>query len=309
MAPRTAVSRPIQYRVDHLIHAFRMRLGRIGGVTRDDLETWLGEQDWDLDVAIDYFNQYIALTARHAHESNQPGRTLLERQKDDILAGASYSRHGNHRRTISVLYEMLQLKYPNDPSIDSSDRMTAMRIANLLRETFFDYEEAILMHKERRLNVAQMAEVDRAERRLCMRGPGGAEPIQVHKDTRVQIFLEVAGTDDWVAARNFLSSGAIVWNLGVALERWMQSGLPNTPATAAEIRRARYRAPQLKHAEQNNLWPAPRPLFRFSPPDAADIADSLKNYGQGSYADQVSRFINLEPYNTIVGINRSDLLE
>jgi hypothetical protein len=295
-------TRPTPHRVACIIHAFRMRLGRIGGVTTNDFDKWLADQDWEVDLAIDIFLQITVPAARKADEDNEPGRSPLQQQKDHMLAGAAYSRHGNHRRTISVLYEMFQALFPGDV-------ITVMRIANLLRETIFDYEEAIMIHEQRRGNAAELAEIERAERRLCMPGPGGGEPTQVHKDNRVQVFLEVAGTDDWVSARNFLSSAANAWNLGLAMDRWMQSGFRTTRPTPTESRRLRYRAPQLSHLEQDNLWPPPRPLFQMTTADATDIVDSTEDYGTGSYVGENSRYINLDPYRAVVGINRPDLLE
>ena len=294
--------KPTARRVGFLIHAFRMRLGRIGGFTTNDIEEWLHAQGWEIDAAIDHFLQVTVPLARTAHETSKPGRSQTQQRKDNMLAGAAYSRHGNHRRTISALYEIIQEQFPGDI-------MTVLRLANLLRETFFDHEEASIIHKQRRSNTTEMAEIERAERRLCMTGPGGEEPTQVHKDTRVQVFLEAAGTDDWISAREFLSSPNIAWNLGRAFDRWMQTGLPAKPATLQEFRRARYRAPQLPHTEQDNLWPPPRPLFQFTVPDASDIANSTENYGTGSYAGEVSRYINLDLEKAVVGINRPDLLE
>ena len=296
------VKKPTAPRVGSLVHAFRMRLGRIGGFTTSDIEEWLRAQDWELDVAIEAFLKVTVPLARTAHETSQPGRSLLQQQRDNMLAGAAYSRHGNHRRTISILYEMIQVRFPGDV-------VTVLRLANLLRETSFDYEESMNVHEQRRGNVAEIAEIERAERRLCMTGPGGEQPTQVHKDTRVQVFLEVAGTDDWISVRDFLSSAAFAWNIGRALDEWMQTGLPTTPPTLAEFRRARYRAPLLPHTERDNLWPAPRPLFRMTTPDAEDITNSTENYGTGPYAGEVSRYVNLDLEKAVVGINRPDLLE
>jgi hypothetical protein len=301
MNTTTTVTRPTPYRVNCLIHAFRMRIGRLGGVTAKDLEQWLENQNWELDVAITHFKDITLPTARHADEINVSGRTLIQQQKDNMLAGASYSRHGNHRRTISTVYSMIQAS--------NGDRLSVLRIVNLLREKFFDYEEAIEMHENRRLDVAVLAEVDRDERRLCMRGPGAGEPTQVHKDTRVQIFLEAAGTDDWVSARNFLASPAIAWNLGRALDRWMQSGLPTIQPTRTEYNRARYSAPVLPHLEQDNLWAPPHQLFQVTAADATDVANSSEDYGNGSYVGECARYIDLELQNAVIGINRPDMLE
>lgn len=294
--------KPTPHRVGFLIHAFRMRLGRIGGFTTQDIEDWLHAQGWELDVAVERFWQVTVPLARAAHETSQPDRSQIQQWKDNMLAGAAYSRHGNHRRTISVLYEMMQDRFPGDV-------ITVLRLANLLRETLFDYQEATIIHEQRRGNVVEMAEIDRAERRLCMPGLNGDSPTQVHKDTRVQIFLEGAGTDDWISVREFLSSPTITWNLGRAFDRWMQIGLPTAQATSKEFRRARYRAPQLPHTEQDNLWPSPRPLFQMTAPDDSDIANSIENYGTGPYVGEVSRYINLDLEKAVVGINRPDLLE
>lgn len=279
-----------------------MRLGRIGGFTTRDIEAWLENEGWDVDVAVEMFLQITVPEARTAHETNRPGRSLLQQQKDNMIAGAAYSRHGNHRRTANLLYEMIQAKFPGDV-------ISVLRLVNLLRETFFDYEEAIMIHGQRRRNAAELADVERAERRLCMLGPGGEEPTQVHKDTRVQIFLEAAGTDDWVSARGFLSSATNTWNLGLTFDRWMQSGLPTTQPTTTEVRRRRYRAPQLPHLEEDNLWPAPRPLFQMTIADVTDLADAAEDYGRGAYIGEVSRYINLDPQKAVAGINRPDLLE
>ena len=89
VTPILNVKNPTAQRVGSLIHAFRMRLGRIGGFTTSDIEEWLRAQGWELDVAIEAFLKVTVPLARTAHETSQPGRSLLQQQRDNMLAGAA----------------------------------------------------------------------------------------------------------------------------------------------------------------------------------------------------------------------------
>jgi hypothetical protein len=276
-------------------------LGRIGGFSDEEIKVWLATEGWDLEVAIEVFRQITLPAARDDHEKKRQNRTLECQQKDRMLAAASYSRHQNHRVSISILFDRINAKY-------RGENPSAIRLAYLLRDNDFDLDIAFEKHEERRTAVADLAEVDRAERRLNISAPNATEPNQANQDKRIRDFLEIAGTDDWVSAKAFLKTQN--WKMGPAVDVWMQGGFPQTTFTPDDgINRKGFRLPQEPHVETDNMWPAGRPLFTMAPPDVSDLADARFDYGALANPNQTCWYVNIDLEPAHPGMSRPDKLE
>lgn len=278
-----------------------MLLGSIGGFSDEDIKKWLASEGWDLQVALEVFRKMRLPAARNDHENNKPNRTLERQQKDQMLTAAYYSRHQNHRVSIYFLFDNINAKFPGD-------NLSALRLAYLLRENDFDFDTAVEKHGERRSSAADMAEVDRAERRLNIPAPISTKPNQANQDKRTRDFLEIAGTDDWISAKAFLKVQN--WSMGAAIDAWMRSGFPRKdPSVEDSINRKGFRTPQEPHIETDSLWPAGRPLFTMTTTDAADLADAALDYGALADPKQMAWYVSLDLEPAHPGMARPDKLE
>ena len=92
-------------------------------------------------------------------------------------------------------------------------------LAMLLAEHGFDLEYAEEGFLNRRGDDEdEVEETARQLRRLRM-----PEPNVRHRDERMVLLMEIAGTDDWFAVKELLEGCG--WDLHAALDRWMTTGL------------------------------------------------------------------------------------
>ncbi|ERF76840.1 hypothetical protein EPUS_07630 [Endocarpon pusillum Z07020] len=262
------------------IATLRNVLGEPSGVTYDELRAALEGNRWDMGSALKFVNHRLNEALRR-ELTNQPGRDANQLERDRLL-GAN-SLHHNRRLAVDALYQRLITAQPT-----ARPQLTTLNVGVLLVESRFDLDEAVAAFRERQLHPRQFQDATRRLRRLRIPGPN-----QCHQDERIALFMTIAGIDDYYAARVLFETHN--WDMGRAMDQWMQNGLRSAPhAAPANIRRRRtYQEPVLLHDDTENLWAAGRPFGGAPPaPDAHDLLDAAEDYGQGSYARRNGWFIN-----------------
>jgi hypothetical protein len=141
--------------------------------------------------------------------------------------------------------------------------------------------------------------VEERERFLCrdcrLRFVIDGEPNQLHRDERVALFMEIAGTDDHFSAEDMVCTHR--WDLGIVIDIWMRQAFPLVPYDRKLLRKTTFAALRLFHVERNRLWPASRPSAPIlSDIDQADRDEHGLDYEQGTYANRRGWIINYDWY-------------
>lgn len=277
------------------IQALQLRIGPWVGVDRAIFKEILLAEGWDFDPAIACWERNLAIRKTH-HMSNSGGRTYKTVLEDKFLSAGSL--HQNHRMGIDHVYTSLSLTML---SINPAKRLqlTSLRSALLLIESGWDLDIAEGRCMEIVKNDQERQRFLRRDRRLRM--VIGNEPNQLHKDERVALFMELAGTDDHTSAETMVRIHG--WDLGVVIDVWMRQGLPLIPYDRKLLRKVTFAAPRLLHAETNSMWPA----WRLGVPnltgiDQADRDDYDLDYEQGAYINRTGWLINYDTVHPLVGL-------
>lgn len=292
---RQALSTPATGRVTpqqqgFRIWAIRQQLGEPVGITHQEIGIALAASGWDLGTALRRMND-ILNQARHRHRTNALDRRLAEQQRERLLGADSL--HHNRRLGIDFLYTRLtQAMRP-----DQIAALNPLTLGQLLADHQFDVDEAVNAHFERERYPDQVEHYQRMERRLRM-----VNPNQLHQDQRVARFMEIAGTDDYYAARGLLTMHG--FDMLRAMEHWMRYGLASQPIPPSELNRSLFRAPRRPHADTEDLWPHPRSLAgRLDDIDADDLADADADYDDLAYPNRNGWFIRYPRGEARIGIN------
>jgi hypothetical protein len=286
---------PSQFQIDTRIHALHLRIGPWVGVNTHTLREILQAEGWDFESAISRWDRDLAVRKTH-HLISPVGRTYETILEDKFLS--SPSLHQNHRLGIDHIYSSLGLK---QLSIAPAKRfrLTSLRCALILRESNWDLGIA----EECCMNIVNGVEERerflRRDRRLRL--VIGNEPNQLHKDERVALFMEIAGTDDYTSAEDMVRVHG--WDLGVVIDDWMGRGLPLVPHNRKLLLNVTFAAPRFFHTETDNLWPASRPsAHHLSGVDQADRDDYDLDYEQGTRANRRGWIINHDGELPLVGL-------
>jgi UBA-like domain len=245
--------------------AMRQLLGEPVGITDAELNDALVASGWDLGTALRKMNDVLN-EARRRHRHNITGRSQAEQDRDRLLG--SLHLHHNRRRGMDFLYRQLEQVV----RADQAHMLTTLTLGQLLADHRFNIDEAVNAFLERLLHPEQIERHQRIERRLRM-----INPNQMHMDQRIARFMEIAGTDDFYAARGLLRTHG--FDMHRAMDHWMRYGLATQLIPPSELTRALFRTPRQVHDDIQDLWPLQRPLAgRLDNVDADDLADADMDY-------------------------------
>lgn len=286
---------PSTYHIDMCIHALHLRIGPWVGVNRGTLKQILQAEGWDFERAIVLWERDLATRKTH-HTTNAAGRKYETVLENRFLSAPSL--HQNHRMAIDHIYTGLSLKQLSfNPA--KRFRLTSLRCALLLIESSWDLEIARGRCMEIVNDLEERERFFRRDRRLRL--VIGEEPNQLHKDERVALFMEIAGTDDYTSAEDMVRTHG--WDLGVVIDVWMRQGLPLVPYDRKLLRKVFFAAPRFFHTETDCMWPASRPRVpNLSGVDQADRDDHELDYEQGSYVNRKGWIINYDDVLPFVGL-------
>lgn len=272
------------------IWAIRQHLGEPVGITDAEIGSALVASRWDLGTALRRMNDVLN-QARHRHRTNAPNRSPAEQQRDRLLGADSL--HHNRRLGIDFIYTRLVQVV----RVDQVNLLTTLALGQVLADHRFDIDEAVNAFLERLKYSEQVEQHQRMERRLRM-----INPTQLHQDQRIARLMEIAGTDDYYAARGLLMMHG--YDMLRAMDHWMRHGLAAQPIPPSEPSRTFFRSPRRPHTDTEDLWPHPRPIAgRLDDIDEDDLADADADYGDPSYPDRKGWLVRYPRQEARVGVN------
>lgn len=213
----------VEYR-GQMIHTLRRRVQDFAIMDRFQLEAILLRTHWNLDDAEAGFHRE-AQQARSRHLASEAGRDPLQVDEDALWGSATV--HESHRRAVNLVFRRLGAHLPTY----AGTPLSFLTIAEVLRDNAWVVNDALRDFHERSLNPNRQRLQAIHERRLRLH-----TSTRYNQDRRLQVFLEITGTDDHVSARRMLRDHD--YDLAVVLNTWMETGLPTIeqPTTAADRR-------------------------------------------------------------------------
>ncbi len=272
------------------VWAMRQLLGEPVGVTDADFAHALIAARWDLGTALRSMNNVLN-QAGHRHRANAPNRSPAEQQRDRCLGADSL--HHNRRLGVDFLYTRVVQVTP----AHQIHMLTTLTVGQLLADHQFDVDEAVNAWTDRLVHPEEVEQHQRMERRLRM-----INPNQLHQDQRIARLMEIAGTDDYYAARGLLMMHG--YDMLRAMDHWMRHGLARQPIPASELNRSLFRTPIRPHLDTEDLWPHPRPIAgRLDEIDEDDLADADADYGHPSYPGRNGWLVRYPWRGARIGVN------
>ena len=262
----------IEYR-RQIIHALLQRINQHAITDRFQLEAILYRTHWDLDRAEIEFRG-LAQQARDRHVTATPGRDALQ-MDDDALLGSS-SIHESHRRAVNMVFRRLGAHLPSF----TGTPLSFLRIAEVLRRNAWVVNEAIRHINQQAVNPGLEEQVALAERRLRLH-----TTTRYNEDRRVQVLLEITGTDDDVSARAMLERHG--YDLAVVVDSWMERGLPVALPTRQLANSRTYQAPTRDHNKSDDL--SLGGVARVGPVSGTTSADLAEANTEYNHLDKTSR--------------------
>lgn len=270
--------------------AMRQLLGEPVGIIDAGLNNALIASQWDLGTALRRMNDVLN-QARRRHRTDALGRGLAEQQRDRLV-GAN-SLHHNRRLGIDFLFTRLVQVV----RADQVNMLTTLTLGQLLADNRFDVDEAVHAFLERLLHPEEVEHHQRLERRLRM-----INPNQMHLDQRIARLMEIAGTDDYYAARGLLMTHGS--DMLRAMDHWMRHGLAAQPIPPSELTRMMFRSPRRPHTDTEDLWPHPRPIAgRLDNINGDDLADADMDYDDTTNPLSNGWFVRYPRSEARIGVN------
>ena len=268
----------------------RQLLGELVGITDEELRNALITSRWDLGAALRRMNDVLN-QARQQHRTDARNRSLTEQQRDHLLGADSL--HHNRRLGVDFLYtRLIQVV-----RADQANMLTTLTLGQLLADHRFDVDEAVNAFLERLLRPEEVARHQRLERRLRL-----INPNQMHRDQRIARLMEIAGTDDYYAARGLLMMHG--YDMLRAMDHWMRHGLAPQPIPPSELTRMMFRSPRRPHTDTEDLWPHPRPIAgRLDDIDQDDLADADVDYDDTSDPPRNGWLVRYPRAEARIGVN------
>ena len=252
---------------DSFHHVLRQRLGQ---ALFSDILTrrLLRQNNWDLDRAEEAVRAEFD-AAKSRDEVALPNRNQIEIDMDYIHGAGSI--HESHRRAIDLFYRRVNFGRASDPHI-----ITALDIGLLLNSNSWIVEHALREFLYRQVNLPAQASATTETRTLRI-----PTTTMLNMDLRLATFMDITGVDDAPSARELLISH--VYDVGMAVDKWMEAGMPNVQPSQHETRQAFYHRPRNSHNDTTNHWPADRPRsLAIQDVSQSDAIEASREYVKGS---------------------------